>query len=50
MEEMRHLAYTDLDAAVLMGCEMSIEEMMERGNPLHHHTLEACQWLKGERE
>lgn len=50
VEELRRLAYTDLDAAVLMGCEMSIEEMKERGNPLHHHTLEASQWLKGKRE
>jgi len=50
LEKLRQLAYADLDAAVLMGCEMSIEEMRERGNPLHPHTLEASQWLKGKRE
>jgi len=50
VEELRRLAYSDLDAAVLLGCEMSIEEMKERGNPVHKNTLEASQWLKGKRE
>lgn len=50
VEELRRLAYTDLDAAVLLGCEMSIAEMEERGYPVHKNTLEASQWLKGKRE
>lgn len=47
VDEMRALAYTDLDAAVLMGCEMSVAEMEERGLTLHHNTLEARNWLLG---
>ena len=48
VEEMRHLAVTDLDAAVLMGVRLSIEEMMERNRVVHHNTLEAeASLLKG---
>lgn len=49
VEELRRLAYTDLDAALLLGCEMSIQEMEERGSPVHENTLQARQWLKGNR-
>ena len=31
VERLRALAYEDLDAAVLLGCEMSIQEMAEQG-------------------
>ncbi len=41
VEEMRHLAETDLDRAVLMGVHMSIQEMMERNRVVHRNTLEA---------
>ena len=46
VEEMRHLAYTDLDKAMLTGIEMTIEDMKERGNPIHHNTQEAQAWLR----
>ena len=46
VERLRKLAYEDLDAAVLAGCEMSVQEMAERGLPVHHNTLEARDWLK----
>lgn len=41
VEEMRRLAETDLDRAVLMGVRMSIEEMLERNRIVHRNTLEA---------
>ena len=46
VERLRELAYTDLDAAVLLGCEMSIADMEERHQPVHHNTLEARNWLR----
>lgn len=45
--DMRRLAYEDLDAAILMGCEMSIAEMEQRGYEVHSNTLQARDWLKG---
>ncbi len=48
VEEMRHLAETDLDQAILMGVRMSIQEMMDRNRIVHHNTLEAeASLLKG---
>lgn len=47
VEELRRLAATDLDAAVLLGCEMSIAEMEERGYQVHPNTKGARDWLKG---
>lgn len=49
VEEMRRLAYTDLKAALLMGCDMSIEEMKQRERPLHPRTREAKAWLVQEK-
>lgn len=46
VEEMRTLAYQDLKAAMLMGVEMSMEDMEERNQPIHTNTLHAYQWLK----
>ena len=45
VERLRELAYQDLDAAVLLGCEMSIQEMAERELPVHPNTLRARDWL-----
>ena len=47
LERLRQLAYTDLDAAVLLGTEMSVEELAERGVPVHPNTLAARDFLKG---
>ena len=46
VERLRALAYEDLDAAVLLGCEMSIQEMAERGLPVHPNTVKARDWLR----
>ncbi len=46
VEKLRDLVYTDLDAAVLLGTEMSVEEMTGYGNPVHPNTLAARDCLK----
>ena len=48
VEEMRALAYQDLDRAVAMGAALSIQEMQEKQYPLHPNTLECYQSLTGE--
>ena len=48
VERLRKLAYQDLDAAVLLGTEMTIEEMVRYGNPIHPNTLAAWDYLKGD--
>ena len=47
VERLRALAYLDLDAAVLLGLEMTVDEMQARTNALHPRTVEAIDWLKG---
>ena len=32
-----------------MGLEMTIDELKDMGNPVHHATVEARDWLKGKR-
>lgn len=48
VEEMRVLAYQDLKAAMLMGVEMSMEDMRERNQAIHANTRSAYHWLKDE--
>lgn len=38
VEELRRLAYSDLDGAVGMGASLSMQEMVQRGKELHHDT------------
>ena len=45
VDEMRRLAYSDLDKAMLMGVASTIEDMTQRGYPIHINTQQACQWL-----
>ena len=47
LEELRRLAYTDIDKALLLGCELTIQDMEERGVPVHTNTLQARDFLKG---
>lgn len=44
---LRKVCYEDLDRGLLTGLEMTIEEMQGMGNPVHHATLEARDFLKG---
>ena len=47
VDELRRLAFEDLDGAMLMGFEMSIQEMRERGNVIHPKTVEGRDELRG---
>ena len=47
VEALRRVCYEDLDRGLLTGLEMTIEEMRGMGNPVHHATLEARDFLKG---
>ncbi|MCI8651257.1 MAG: nicotinate (nicotinamide) nucleotide adenylyltransferase [Oscillospiraceae bacterium] len=50
VEEMRRLCYEDLDAGLLMGLEMSVEDLNERGVPIHKNTRGALEWLREHRK
>ena len=47
VDKVRKVCYEDLDRGLLMGLEMTIEEMTSMGNPVHHATIEARDALKG---
>ena len=46
VDKLRAACYRDLDEGLLMGLEMTIEEMTNMGNPVHHATIEARDALK----
>ena len=48
VEELRRVCYESLDAGVLLGLEMTVEEMTAMGNPVHPATLAARDFLKGQ--
>jgi nicotinate-nucleotide adenylyltransferase len=45
LDKLRSLAYHDLDAAIITGLQMSIEDMRLRGIVPHARTAEAFAWL-----
>ena len=45
VEELRRAVYEDLDHGLLMGLTMTIQEMEEMGNPVHHLTRDARDYL-----
>lgn len=47
VDQLRKVCYEDLERGLLMGLEMSVEEMQGMGNPVHYATLEARDALKG---
>ena len=47
VEALRRTVWQDLDQGLLMGLSMTIEEMEEMGNPVHHNTIEARDDLRG---
>lgn len=49
LAELRRLAYDDLDAAVRLGLQMGLEDLKERGIEPHPASLEALEFLDGER-
>ena len=46
MDELRRLAYADLDEAVRLGASLSIQEMIQRGREIHHDTQEAFEYYE----
>ena len=45
VEQLRHLAYTDLDAALKLGLEMTLEHLKRQGNEVSPESREALAWL-----
>ena len=46
VDKLRRTCYKDLDEGLLLGLEMTIQEMTDMGNPVHHATVEARDALK----
>ena len=46
VERLRRLAYADLDKALLLGVETTVQEMRDRQLPVHSNTLQALAWLR----
>ncbi len=46
VERLRELAYQDLDRALLLGVETTVQEMEDRQLPVHQNTLQALAWLR----
>ncbi len=47
VERLRELAYQDLNKALLLGVETTIQEMADRKLPVHRSTVAARDWLRG---
>lgn len=47
VDKLRKVCYEDLNKGLLLGLEMSIQEMTDMGNPVHRATVEARDALKG---
>lgn len=47
VDRLRKVSYESLDAGLKLGLSMTVEEMKERGSPVHHATLEALAYLEG---
>lgn len=48
VDALRKVVWEDLDSGLTMGLSMTVEEMRERGNTVHHNTLEALEYLRGQ--
>ena len=46
VDRLRALAYEDIDKALLLGVETTIQEMVDRNLPTHSKTLLAQKWLR----
>jgi len=45
VENLRHLAFTDMDAALKLGLEMTLEHLKRQGNEVSPESREALAWL-----
>jgi nicotinate-nucleotide adenylyltransferase len=50
VEELRALCFEDLDKAMALGLQMSIDDLNERGKPIFHDTMDAYNWYKNRTE
>lgn len=46
VEDLRTLAYEDIDRAMLLGLQMSVNEIRRDGSEPYHDTLDACAWYQ----
>ena len=46
VERLRELAYTDLDAALKLGLEMTLDMLRQQGREISAESLEALNWLE----
>ncbi len=47
LRELRKLAFEDLDRAMLLGLDMAVEDLREKGAPVHSNSVCARDYLKG---
>lgn len=50
VDVLRRLAYEDLDAAIIKGLEMSLQEVSANGMRPHENTVQALRWLREHRK
>ena len=48
VDELRKAVYEDIDKGLELGLRMSIEEIEERGSPVHHNTRKAYEYIKSQ--
>ena len=46
VDELRRLAYQDLDAAMILGLEMTLRELETYQTEPHPNTVETLRWLR----
>ncbi|NLV85656.1 MAG: HD domain-containing protein, partial [Clostridiales bacterium] len=46
VSELRRLAYEDLDKALILGLEMTFEDLAKQGISPHENSLKAYSWLR----
>ena len=46
VEELRRLTWTDLDAAMLLGLEMTMQQLREKGSRIGPDSLAAYQYFQ----
>ena len=46
VEDLRHLAFTDMDAALKLGLEITLEHLKRQGSEVSPESREALAWLK----
>lgn len=47
VQELRSMAYSDLDQAIVLGLKMSMDDLKQHGVKPHKNSIEAMDWLNG---